>query len=331
MLEKPLPEGLHVILGDSAGGTFRRAFHPAPGQLIIDPDVLSCGPTPDCGPSAWNAMRLEYWKALVPGMFGEQSPPPSELVERTSGFGQAERVTIWAATSLSEQLFIAHVIHRLGNAADDKLLIVQFENLRGRKARIFGTGELTEEHIGDHPEPVAPSAQTLRNYRDLWAALTSADPMLMDRFAESHSQAGPWLGPVSGLMRRRFPDRKSGLTFWDRTLLREVRDHGPNAARVIGYTMADCCDDGDLTGDWYLFGRLLGLGNTALPSPMVKVAGGKDMRNTQVELTTMGQDVLEGRASNYPTNPIEDWTAGVKLSSSEGALWFDEGDRLVPG
>ena len=54
------------------------------------------------------------------------------------------------------------------------------------------------------------------------------------------------------------------------------------------------------------------------------------MRDVQVALTPFGLDVLEGKVSNYPTNPIEDWAAGVKLPSAEGVLWFSEGGRLVP-
>jgi len=55
------------------------------------------------------------------------------------------------------------------------------------------------------------------------------------------------------------------------------------------------------------------------------------MRETDVKLTPFGTEVLEGRASSYPANPIEDWASGVKLSSASGALWFRQGDRLVRG
>ena len=53
------------------------------------------------------------------------------------------------------------------------------------------------------------------------------------------------------------------------------------------------------------------------------------MERTEATLTPFGLEVLEGRASSYPTNPVEDWAAGVKLSSSEGSLWFNDGGRLV--
>jgi hypothetical protein len=41
--------------------------------------------------------------------------------------------------------------------------------------------------------------------------------------------------------------------------------------------------------------------------------------------------VLDGTASNYPTNPIDDWAGGVRLSSANGAVWFNDGERIVRG
>jgi hypothetical protein len=39
--------------------------------------------------------------------------------------------------------------------------------------------------------------------------------------------------------------------------------------------------------------------------------------------------VLKGAASNYPANPIDDWAAGVRLSSANGEMWFNDGGKLV--
>jgi hypothetical protein len=72
------------------------------------------------------------------------------------------------------------------------------------------------------------------------------------------------------------------------------------------------------------------LGRPALPQRRIEITGsGSHMRHTEVRLTAFGQDVRDGRASNYPANPIEDWAAGVKLSSRDGNLWFNDGGKLV--
>ena len=54
---KLLPPGLHIVLGDSAAGIFTRVFF-ARDRLLIDHDVLSCGPTPDFSDLVvWSKLR----------------------------------------------------------------------------------------------------------------------------------------------------------------------------------------------------------------------------------------------------------------------------------
>ena len=326
----PLPPGVHVILGGSAGGIFNRNY--GSKQRLIDYDVLSCGPTPKCESiAAWEAMRLEYWESLVPGsdIFGAIR---SSLTEELARLRDAERIHIWAATGLSEQLFIAHVIHLADGLQVDpaRVCLLQFEYLRGRHARIIGMGELNEANMAAHPEPVPLTPDLAEDYRAAWAALTSSDPTLFERFARMRPNANPWLKHAMQLMLRRFPDRKTGLVYWDRLLLEKVRDRAPHVRRAISDAMVDDWDNGDSVGDYFLFGRLLKLGDERSPKPLLTLSGDRtDMRRTEATLTPFGLEVLEGRASSYPTNPVEDWAAGVKLSSSEGSLWFNDGGRLI--
>jgi hypothetical protein len=87
---------------------------------------------------------------------------------------------------------------------------------------------------------------------------------------------------------------------------------------------------GDLVGDWYLFGRLLRLGSARNPRPLITLSEDQtSIRHTEAVLTPFGAEVLKGRASNYPANPIDDWAAGVRLSSEGGALWFNDGGKLI--
>jgi len=89
-------------------------------------------------------------------------------------------------------------------------------------------------------------------------------------------------------------------------------------------------DDSDLTGDSYLFGRLLRLGDERLPKPLIALTGDRTtMRKLDVAVTPFGEEVLNGTSSNHPTNPINDYAAGVRLSSAERNLWFNDGGRLV--
>jgi hypothetical protein len=328
---KPLLPGLHIILGDSAAGTFTRVFG-ASGRLLIDQDVLNCGPTPRCDdPREWGRARSEYWTSLAPDSEQQHVHSPFNLDDNADKLRDAERIYVWAATSLSEQLFIAHVVRLadLVGADATRVSVLQFVTLPGR-ARILGMGELNEEDMSNHPEPLPLSPDALADYRAAWNALTADDPAALERFASERPAANVWLKNAVQLLLRRFPDARTGLPYWDSLLLQCVHDRGPNAARIIGQAMAVAWDDGDLTGDLYLFGRMLRLGDERLPKPLLALRGDRtSMRSLDVALTPFGETVRSGAASSYPTNPIVDSTGGVRLSSVEGKLWFNDGGRLV--
>ena len=333
-LIKLLPPGLHAVLGDSAGGTFTRVFF-ARDRLLIDQDVLSCGPTPRCQDlAAWNELRQDYWTSLVPGHAGEHVPSRFNLVQNAPRLADAERIHIWAATGVSEQLFIAFIVHlaQLIGADTSKLALVQFEHFGdGRhNDRVTGLGELDESQLRAHPEPVAMSVEDAQQYLNAWAALTSPDPAALAGFAREHPDANRWLRLAMQLMTRRFPDRRNGLSYWDHALLARVPARGPGVSHIIGFTMAETYVLGDLVGDWYLFGRLLRMGSEHNKQPLITLSGDQmSIRNTEAVLTPFGEEVLRGAASNYPANDIDDWAAGVRLSSAEGAVWFNDGGKVA--
>ena len=50
--------------------------------------------------------------------------------------------------------------------------------------------------------------------------------------------------------------------------------------------------------------------------------------STEANVTEFGRNVLEGCASSYPTNPIDEWIGGVHLSSAEDRLWLHKDGKL---
>jgi hypothetical protein len=332
MGDKLLPPGLNVILGDSAGGTFHCAFRVTPECLDIDREVLSCGPTPACESlDAWAVMRTNYWNS-IPREPREPPFPVQDVTGRARRLSAAERINLWAGTGLSEQLSVAYTIHLAegGERTSDKFWSVQFERYGDGREEVYGLGLLDEEAMARHPEPRLLTAAELQHYRDLWVAITSPDPEFMERYPETHPNAGPWLQRAGTLLLRRFPGKLTGLNYWDGALLAECSPKSKKAARVVGETIVKHCGEFDPVGDFFLFGRLMALGRTDLPRPLLEISGtGRHMRYTEVKLTPFGLDVLEGRASNYPANPIDDWAAGVRLSSRDGNLWFNDHGKLV--
>src|SRR5262245_29781429 len=79
-MSKPLPPGIHAILGDSAAGTFMHVFEGASERLLIDQDVLSVGPTRSCASwMEWQRMRFNWWNGLIPDTISEHVHSPSNL------------------------------------------------------------------------------------------------------------------------------------------------------------------------------------------------------------------------------------------------------------
>jgi hypothetical protein len=325
---KLLPPGLHIVLGDVAGGIFTRVYF-ARDRLLIDQDVLSCGPlAPITDLASWSRLRTDYWNGILSRVAGELVQSRFNLVDNARRLADAERIHIWASTGVSEQLFIAFVVQLVKHVGGDpeRISLVQFETIGER--RIIGLGELDEAQMRAAAEPVAMSVDEAQQYLNAWAALTSPDPADLAAFAREHPEANRWLRLAMPLMSRRFPDRRSGLTYWDHALLSRVAARGPAVSHIVGFTMAETFAQGDLVGDWYLFGRLLRLANN--PRPLLTLSGDQtSIRNTEAALTPLGEEVLKGAASNYPANPIDDWAAGVQLSSAQGRLWFNDGGKLV--
>jgi len=166
--------------------------------------------------------------------------------------------------------------------------------------------------------------------RRVWHVYTSSDPAHLANYVASPSPMPSVHRAVSHLVYR-YPDAKSGLSVWDEQLLRQTREHGPMAARVIGHTF--CFDDTlDLVGDVYLFSRLIGMSGTDLVSPLISVTGDPTaMRRCEVKLTPFGEQVLAGEANHVKVSGIDDWIGGVHLSR-ERPVTFRDGDTLVlPG
>jgi hypothetical protein len=170
----------------------------------------------------------------------------------------------------------------------------------------------------------------LAAYRDAWVAVTSPEPSPIVSFAARHGEA-PWylLEAVSKFLRR-YPSLDTGLNYWDRQMLENVKTHGPKAGNVLAHTIEAMFEDGDLVGDLFMASRLLVMSNPELPKPLVNFTGSRlQVSRAEVTLTDFGERVLSGDESAFPANPIDDWAGGVHLSSSNGNLWFNDGGAIV--
>lgn len=316
-----------------AAGTFLHAFG-ASDRLLINRDVLSCGPLPrSIKVGAWQKARLDFWRATLAHLRDFNfEPSPIDVLKNAERLRPPDVPCVWAATGNSDQFTISFVLHQVVAVGGDvnAVHVVQFEKYPESEQRVRGTGELSREQMRAHPEPRNLTATEISAYRDAWVAVTSNDPSAVESFSARHPEAPWYLRDAVTKVLRRYPDRASGLNYWDRRLLLEIRDKGPNAATVLAHLVEAMFEDGDLVGDLYIASRMLGMSAATLPQPLLNFSGSRQqVGRGEITLTPFGAEVLSGRACAYPANPIDDWAGGVHLSSVNGNLWFNDHGRIV--
>jgi hypothetical protein len=324
---------LNIVNGDLAAGAWLHAFG-ASDRLLIHRDVLTCGPLPRLARvAAWQRTRQAFWGQTLSFLRNfDLEPSPIDLLKN------AERLTadgvpcLWVGTGNSDQFVISFVLHLLTIAGGDVsgVHVVQFETHGGTGERLRGVGELQSELLRDHPAPRKLALFELAAYRDAWLAVTAPDPSILENYAAKHPDAPPYLREAVTKVLRRYPERASGLPFWDRRLLQHVRERGPKAPAVLAATVAEMFSDSDLVGDLYTFSRLVRMASPSAPQPLVDLSGNRtQISRCEVMLTELGEQVLEGTRSAWPANPIDDWAGGVHLSSAENNLWFNDDGKMV--
>jgi len=329
------PAQLNIVNGDSAAGSLLHAFG-ASDCLLIHRDVLSCGPLPRLTKvAAWQKVRLDYWRNTLSFLRNfDFEPSPIDLLKNAERLRGDDIPCVWAGTGNSDQLLISFVLHLVTMAGGDvsRVQVIQVDQNSRTGLRLRGIGELTQEQVRAHPEPRRLALFELAAYRDAWLAVTSPDPALLESFAPKHPDAPKYLTEAVTKVLRRYPDRVSGLDYWDRRLLEFVRSSGPKASSVLAAMIAAMNEDADLVGDLYTFSRLVRLSAPSAQQPLVDLSGNRtQIGRCEVVLTEFGEQVLDGKASFHPANPYDDWAGGVHLCTASGNLWFDEGGKIVRG
>jgi hypothetical protein len=241
-------------------------------------------PLPHCSNlKAWEEIRIHYLKKLYTdwedvNFIGLDC----DLLNNADKMKGHHSIFIWAGTGLEDQLLILFVVYLadITGADASKIKLVQFESYPNKKFLVRSMGELSPENICRYPTPTSLIPSDIDNFRTAWLAVTSSNPIALQAYVSTGEPAFPYLLRAMRHLLRRYPERRSGLLFWDWKLLQNSRKNGPIAVRIIGNTMG--VDDGDTVHDNYLFYRLRELANKRNPKPLIELHGTQNSLRDQL-------------------------------------------------
>lgn len=324
---------IHILQGFSAAGCFAQAIHPKPEDVLVNDDVLSCGPLPPFqSVEQWTNLRGTYWDTVLPGDLPPPSAFNSDFLATVLGLQDADSIVVWLGIGLAEQLLLAWVVHLLRfTGSQAQVSVVQFTRVSKRNMGVWGLALLNPDQIQEHPPIESLSADARIELDHWWVAVSSADPARLLSVLSVVPTSLPHFRTSLEQIVLRYPDHQTGLGRWDFELLKYAKEKGPKVTRVIGETIG-WNFDADLVGDAYLFWRLRRLGDSDLAHPLVALSGDPyNMRDCKVAVTQAGELVLAGRANAIELNGIDDWVLGVHLDSRQGPVWYQKKGTLVSG
>lgn len=333
---------MHLINGDSAAGTFRQAYHLPRDAILVFRDVLSCGELKEyTDMQKWYDYRSAYWSLCFHehgfGAVDESDKMPRDFYCHLDELKNEKQIDLWIGCALSDQLLLVFVVMLFDHYRLDfsKLNIHQYLTFDKKNLTVGGVGLLSPDNI----KKLAPKPHTLNEVEisyclSVWQAITTDTPIQLTKILSDKNTPMPLLFKALQNLLYRYPDMHTGLSYFDELILKQSKERGPKAARVIGYTMAHDMrpEDGgnihelDMVGDIYLFARLKRLAKLDTPLLALDVMN-KSLRETTVQVTDFGSEVLEGKHNVIEVNGIDDWVGGVHLSA--GNIWFQDGKAIV--
>lgn len=320
---------IHIVPGDSAAGTVKRALGPRNKYVVGLSDLLSVGPLAQFSHlEAWASLRLGFLRGVL--LYDHLTV--DKLIPNVAALRDSRVTTVWLGTGPADQIALAWLcaLMRVVDIDLERLRVIQFPPDFVDGHCLPSLGILTPEQVRLHPPAVQLSRPELATLDDAWAAVTASTPEALVNITRSSNGPLPTLRRALERLISRYPDVDSGLSRWDGILLRDAKMHGPSVLHVIANALAGDAWDNDPVGDMWLYWRLRRLASTWLPYPLLELSGEPaDYRAVTVRLTEAGHAVARSETTALMLNGIDDHVGGVHLSSAFNHVWVTEKGHLI--
>jgi Domain of unknown function (DUF1835) len=302
---------LHIVDGESTGGSLRQARLGTKRNILSWRDALYSGPVPrDLTLRRLSRLRSRYWTRKSDTEFDGRDATLAHHADY-------DEIVLWFGPTSICQLSLIQLLHWFDKHSRD--------NTRLRLVSAYG-GWLKPEQVlkaYDSRQPITPSQKRLG--RRAWLAFCSPSPNALSQLLASDLRVLPEIRDTIAFLLREYPERHSGLSRLERKLLGTVNSLGITTPAVtVGMTLHS-----ELVGDTLLFDMLRAL--IAAPHPLLRFAEpfqgtltNYQFNGSEIEMTDTGLAVLAGSADHITLNGIDRWIGGVHLSGHQVPWRWDE-------
>src|ERR1700747_314855 len=99
----------HIVNGDSAAGSLRESFGSDPESILVQHDVLSCGPLPSFESlEQWRQLREQFWQRIWD--ISLSSHHLHDLLSNAQQLRGAKAIFLWMGWGLSDQLLLPSTV-----------------------------------------------------------------------------------------------------------------------------------------------------------------------------------------------------------------------------
>ena len=320
---------LIVTNGDSVGELLRRSLQGT--EVLPWRDVLHEGPVPLTETrEELSAVRVSF---LVEAGAADPKVLENDFEARYRGLSIStnfDRVILWFVHNLYDQLQLLQVLDWFADhpREPETLLLVQADDyIAHQEADAIVEQAALARPIADAQLDLAVRA---------WAAFRQPTPEAWAHLLREDLSALPFLRGAVVRMLEELPG-PDGLTRTERLTLACLQA-GSGLTAVALFGAVQKMEDAQFMGDWSFWRLLDGL---ALgPAPLIAGLDGAPFQvedkarmeayvKSQPALTTLGKDVVQGRADWAEHHPIDHWWGGTHLTNARLWRWDLETEHLI--
>lgn len=309
---------LHVVDGESSGGTLKASGIATHKDILRWKDALYTGPVPaGLSLKELSAVRSRFWTR------GKRQDEFKRRNAQLQSWKEYDEVVLWFGSTSICQLSLVQILTWFSER--------QLRDTRLSLVRAYAGTLRLEQIIGCYTARKPVTAQQMELGKRIWRAFTAPSPLPLQRLLRTNLRVLPEARETILQLLQEYPDRLSGLSRFERLLLAEISGVGTgSAAFAVALIIRQ-----QFVGDLLLFDMLRQF--VIAPNPLLSFTKRFKGRiesyrfnASKLRVTELGEKVFAGKTDRIALNGIDRWIGGAHLKGNRvRCRWDEEQHRII--